>query len=133
VGELVEPGFRIVLEHELGRLQTRSNLVGVAGLDDGRGDRLIRQYPGDGQSHEAHADLLGNAEELIDGVELSVVLIAALIHLTRVAESTATAFGRRITASVPPGQKVTSDGVVRDDPHTLLPAEREHLTLYLAE
>ena len=122
-----------ILEHELGRIQAGAELVRVARPDNRSSDRLIRQDPCNGESHEAHADLFGNGEEPIDGVELPVVPIAALIHPAGVAEGETTPFRRRIVATVLPGQEATGDGVVGDDPDALLTAEREHLTLYLAE
>jgi hypothetical protein len=133
VREFVEPRFQIILEQELSRFQARRKLVGVARPNNGCGNRLVRQHPGDGQCHEAYAGLSCNGEELIDSVELPVMPITALIHLTRVAEGKAAAFGRRISPSVLPREEATGDGVVGDDSDSIITAEREHLTLYLAE
>ena len=41
VGEVVEPGFHVVLEHELSRLEACCKLLGVASSDDRCGNRLI--------------------------------------------------------------------------------------------
>ena len=47
VSELVQPGFEVVRDWVLGRLEARCKLVWVAGPDDGGGDRRMCQYPGD--------------------------------------------------------------------------------------
>jgi hypothetical protein len=47
VGALVQLAFQVVIEREPGGGQTGVELLGAAGPDDGRRDRLIRQYPGD--------------------------------------------------------------------------------------
>ena len=78
--------------------------------------------------------LMGAArKELVDGVEVAVVRVAALIGLGRVAEREAGAFWRWGAATVLPREQAAGDRVVGDDSDTFLAAEREHLTFDLAE
>src|SRR6516165_2768265 len=66
---LVQPALEVVVERELGGGQARGELLRAARPDDRRGDRLVRQYPGDREGDEAHPGLVGQPAEGLDRVE----------------------------------------------------------------
>jgi hypothetical protein len=87
VSELVEAVFDLAVEHELCGREAVSELLGTAGPDDGRRDGRVCHSPGDRQGHEAHAGLAGQRLQRLDGVELAVVPVTALVQRAGVAEA----------------------------------------------
>ena len=98
------------------------------------GDRLIRRDPRNGECHKAHADFVGNGEQLIDGVELSVMPITALIHRTGVAERETTPLCRRLIATrCFPDKRPPAMGLSGMTPTPSSPQNGSSSALYLAK
>src|SRR5215831_8930288 len=130
---LIQPALQLVVDRELGGRQARAELLRAARPDDGRGDRLVGQHPGDREGDQAHPGLVGQPAEGLDRVELAVVPVAVLVHLPGGAEGEARALRGRVGAGVLAGQQAAGDRVVGDDADALLAAVREHFPLDLAE
>ena len=132
-GELVELRLELGVERGIERGDVVGELLRPARPDDRRGDRRLRQHPRHREGGHRHAGVGRDRPQRVDGVELTVVPVARLVHRARGAEHEARAVGRRRLPIVLSGEQPTRERVVRDHADPLFLAQREQLPLDLAE